>query len=150
MQAKMNSRQAIQKLAGNDADFHVLDEDNTVCQILNQKAIDWALMHADEDALDVYEKFGKKLVTETDKITKSGPEWIMASLSVMDSKDKKQTLVRSPTLRTSLNFIDKNMAGNLFCKLLSPYRALEWIYVDSIIDHSKSKITATSDELVIL
>jgi len=38
-------------------------------------------------------------------------------------------------MRTPINYPISEAAGFHYCKLLSPFRALEWIYVDSLYDH---------------
>jgi hypothetical protein len=49
-----------------------------------------------------------------------------------DSQGKSIVIVRSPTLRTPKNYYVRAVAGFHYCKLLSPARALEWIYIDSV------------------
>lgn len=48
-----------------------------------------------------------------------------------DSQGKTIVTVRSPTLRFPSDYPLASVAGFHYCKLLSPARALEWIYVDS-------------------
>jgi len=36
---------------------------------------------------------------------------------------------------TDVNFKVQKFAGAHYCKLLSPLRALEWIYIDGLKDH---------------
>lgn len=63
----MLSRQSIQWHAGHaDADFDKLDNDDTLCMKINQKAIDWAMSKADSKALSDYNSHGKKLVVTND------------------------------------------------------------------------------------
>jgi hypothetical protein len=50
----------------------------------------------------------------------------------MDSLNKTIVIVRSPTLRTPNDYLVSAVAGFHYCKLLSPARALEWIYIDSV------------------
>ena len=47
------------------------------------------------------------------------------------SDDKKTCAVQSPESWEPDNFIIHISAGFHFCKILSPYKATEWIYVDS-------------------
>ena len=52
-------------------------------------------------------------------------------MTYSDNKEKTETLVQSPTMRTPTDYFIKASAGFHYCKLLSPFRALEWIYHDS-------------------
>jgi hypothetical protein len=134
IKAKLMSRQLIRISMGHtDADFKVEDGSHTMCKEINQFALDWALKNADEHSLDKYNRLGKKLVMGDDYASAiMGPQWVYSSLSFQDSKDKKTTVVRAPNLLTSHAFPLKSLADAHYCKLLSPYRALEWIYVDSL------------------
>jgi len=42
-------------------------------------------------------------------------------------------------MRTPTNYFISAAAGFHYCKLLSPFRAIEWIYVDSLYDHDGIK-----------
>ena len=78
MKGKLMSRQAIQQAAGNtDADFHETDEVGNRCGDINQEALNWALENASPDAIERYNKVGKKLVIGSDKGPyNAGPLWI--------------------------------------------------------------------------
>ena len=42
-------------------------------------------------------------------------------------------------MRTPTDYFIKASAGFHYCELLSPFRALEWIYHDSQLDHNSIK-----------
>jgi len=46
--------------------------------------------------------------------------------------------MQSPMMRTPTNYLISAAAGFHYCKILSPFRALEWIYVDSQLPNKKS------------
>jgi hypothetical protein len=104
---------------------------------MSNNAIKWAEDITDKNTLSNYNKIGKKLVAGEDKVSKSGITWIDNPLDFEDSADKTQTVIRSPSMRTPTNFMIHKFSGKHYCKLLTPYRALEWIYFDSLIDYSK-------------
>ena len=64
----------------------------------------------------------------------AGPLWIWIYLEYKDNKDHTETVLRSPNMRTQVNYWEVQVGGYHYCKLLSPYRALEWIHVDSQYD----------------
>jgi hypothetical protein len=66
----------------------------------------------------------------------AGPLWIWHYLTYTDNSDKTQTLVQSPMMRTPTNYLISAAAGFHYCKILSPFRALEWIYFDSQKDRN--------------
>jgi len=137
----MVSRQAIQWHAGHtDADFHKLDEDNMICSQLNQEAINWAMGKASASAKNEYNAHGKKLKVAEDKVENMGPAWIWEYLSYEDNSSKTETTLRSVTMRLPMDYWEIEVQGNHYCKLLSPYRALEWIYIDSLKDYSKKML----------
>ena len=49
-----------------------------------------------------------------------------------DKKSDGTTEVKAPLMKFSIDFPIKLSAGFHFCKVLSPARALEWLYVDSL------------------
>ena len=50
-------------------------------------------------------------------------------------------------MRTPTTYPVKAAAGFHYCKLLSPFRALEWIYHDSQLDHNSIE-KQTADDMV--
>lgn len=68
-----------------------------------------------------------------------GPTWIFTSLSYENNNDKTELLVRSPAMKTPTDFWIKASAGFHYCKILSPARVVEWIYVDGLKAHYSIK-----------
>jgi len=50
-------------------------------------------------------------------------------------------------MRTPTDYPISAAAGFHYCKLLSPFRAIEWIYIDSLFDHDGLKPHQTHSEL---
>lgn len=133
MSARMVSRQAIQIAAGNvTADFHDLDEGNR-CAEINNASLQWALAHTSAAGLARYQKLGNKLIIGDDLAPANETLWSWSPLNFTSNADKTETTLRAPNMRTPANATDDG--GLHYCKLLSPFRALEWIYSDSLYDH---------------
>lgn len=103
----------------------------TECQGINQEIFDWAYEQAGKTAQDLYDTVGEKLVQQNDKNQGNGGLWIIQELEWNEAKDKSEmdnVSVACVLPSTELVPIFKSMH---YCKLLSPFRALEWIVVDS-------------------
>ena len=141
--AKLLSRQNIQISAGNkDADFHTEDEVGQRCSEINQEALNWALKHSSDKAVDRYNKKGKKMIMGDDQGPyNAGPLWIWKYLGYNDNADHTTTTINSVMMRTPVDYGVKAAAGFHYCKLLSPFRAMEWIYNESL--HEQDGISNT-------
>lgn len=53
-------------------------------------------------------------------------------MTYTNSTDGSQLIVRSPFMATSDDYPISLFAGFHFCKVLSPARAIEWMYIDSL------------------
>ena len=138
---KFKSREALQQAAGlKDVNYTATDELNTeICKSINQAAYDWALKAASSTARDRFLKHGQPLVFVEDKKSgfgPRGPTWIHDALSFTPSQDKKTVAVQShyfPLKNKKLGDVPFiQTVGYHYCKLLSPARAMEWIYVDGL------------------
>lgn len=147
--AKLISRESIQWHAGNvNTDFIKDDKTSNLCEYINQQAIDWAMSKADSKVKSEYMKHGKKLVSGADpSASNTGPTWVWEYLKYSDNADKTETTLSSVNLETPLNYWEIQIEGNHYCKLLSVYRALEWIYVDSLKDYSKKQFAQQDDKV---
>jgi hypothetical protein len=56
-----------------------------------------------------------------------------------DNAAKTETVVKAPMMRTPVDYYISEAAGFHYCKLLSPFRAMEWIYIDALYDHDGLK-----------
>eukprot|EP00128_Syssomonas_multiformis_P017854 Colp12_sorted_trinity150504_noHs@7144 len=145
--AKLASRQCILiQGAGyaNDTSFSV--DDPQFCRMANEKAYAWALNNAGPVARERFEKFGQKYVFADDVPRQGGPLWLYAGLQfneVTQADGTKVISVASPSQKTQIDYWDATFhiprpsaipdPGCFhYCKLLSPARAMEWIYVDSL------------------
>lgn len=136
MRVKLKSRQAVMEAAGyKNVDFNTTDG-ASICKTINQAAYEWALKNAGSATLARFQKYGVRMVMGEDEGPyNEGPVWIWTALSYSDGKDAngRQTLVvRSVMMRTPTDYFVKGASGMHYCKLLSPARAMEWIYVDGL------------------
>jgi hypothetical protein len=86
-----------------------------------------------------FQSFGVPLGFNTeDQVILNGARWIWTDLNYdaaqqSGSGEKPDRFeVKSPTMTFPVDFFIKAAGGIHFCKLLSPARALEWIYTDGL------------------
>jgi hypothetical protein len=157
MKSKMKSRQALLQAANDTAavdgskSFDDLDAPSTGhCSEINAAAIKWAFESAPEKTRARYEEYGQKLVaSQEDKpVCIAGPCWIWASLEYSNKKESGDVTVFPPSFafkNTNPYPCDEKLypsdprkvvlpctAGMHYCKLVSPARVMEWMYVDSL------------------
>jgi len=154
---KLKSREAVQQQAGlKNVNFTETDKLNTkTCRQINQAAYDWALSKASPKALARFQKHGQPYEFAEDIKSGfgiTGPTWIHDALIFEPSKDKKVVKVQSHYFPIG----NKNMGdepfletvGYHYCKLLSPARAMEWIYVDGLKEFYGTK-KKTTEEIIV-
>ena len=140
IRTKLSSRQKIMESAGmGKVDFNKTDG-GSICKTINEYTYSWALANAGSNTLTRYKKLGEPMVFGEDKGPyNAGPLWIYNPLEYKQIKDENGATVqeiRSPMLRTPTDYFLKVSAGFHYCKLLSPARAMEWIYVDGLRLHN--------------
>ena len=138
---KLKSRQAVWEKAGlTHVDFNVTDKANTsACRDINAAAWAWALGRASQAAVARLHAHGRPLAFAPDVwsgIGITGPKWIHDKLQYTPSADGSVVNVAAPYFALpNKNLGDEPYVvtvGYHYCKLLSPARAMEWIYVDAL------------------
>lgn len=131
--------------AGMDIDYNESDTQNKRCREINQAALDWAVKRAGANSLARYNKLGQKYVMVDDTVAGfgiTGPKWIkmgMIYTSTKGASGKMVQTISSPTFTTKNKnngyepFVET--VGYHYCKLMSPARIMEWIYVDSLREY---------------
>jgi len=138
MRTKLSSRQNILlRSSGKLFDFDETDGKVNSCAEINNESLNWALKKAPTLQVQRYLSQGKQLVMGADSGPYNvGPLWIWNALSYSDKTDpttkKKYTEVVSPCMKTPVSYYIQAAAAFHYCKVLSPARAMEWIYVDSL------------------
>ena len=66
-----------------------------------------------------------------------------------ESDDKKTVTVQAPMMRTPTDYFIGSAAGFHYCKVLSPFRVLEWMYVDSLFEFNGIDTESTAEEEVV-
>lgn len=102
------------------------------CKDINQRSLDVALSLASEKALQRYNDFGRKLVFLDDSVSPWGPGWELSFGLHYKKMNETHTSIYSTSLVSEEDFFVASAAGMHYCDLLSPYRALEWIYITSV------------------
>lgn len=132
MAAEFVSRQAVHPEIKSDPD---------VCVQLNQKAYTYALENAGQKAMNRFKKVGQGLVFKPTIYHKTHKKWWEGALDFVEDAAGEMTVTSSGLLAD----------GRHYCKLLTPARALEWIYVDGLakqlmgkweVDSAKSAVAA--------
>jgi hypothetical protein len=127
---KLNSREkAFNVTIGITADESLDDGDR--CEAINHAAYQLALETASPSALKRFQASGRplKMVSDKKPTPPAGPWWIWNYLQFTDKGDNVE--VMSYYAYYALSGLAYG-AGNHYCKLLSPARALEWIYTDGL------------------
>jgi len=148
MRAKIKSRQTLWEAAGLTPPAGI-DKNVTVCRATNQAAYDWALAHADPAVRTAFLAHGTPMVMVDDvaaPIGLEGPTWIKKELvfrRVADAASNTSRIeVQSWSFVVAPSKIPLVPDGMHYCKLLSPARAMEWIYADAAASlpkfHSKA------------
>jgi hypothetical protein len=151
MRVKLMSRQSTQKAAGvTNPDFHETDEVGNRCAEINQAAIDWAYANASPLAKKRYDSVGQKLLVGDDKGPyNAGPLWIWTYMEYAENSDKTTMTLKAPMMRTPTDYFLSAAAGFHYCKLLSPFKAMEWIYIDSLKAHYNAKNASKTLEVAL-
>jgi hypothetical protein len=144
---KLASRQCTFIFGAGQADTGFDVDDPSFCAETNRQAYQWALDRASADTRARFEQYGQKYVFGDDVPKEGGPLWLYARLAFdedTDSSGEKVIKVSSPMQKTEVDYWTNHFGpiprpSSLpdpgcyhYCKLLSPARAMEWIYVDSL------------------
>ena len=139
LRVKIVSREALWLTAGvpaSQVNFTQTDVTSNPCAAINAKVIEWAVANAGAAARRRYEDTtrAQSLHAGDDVfLSNVGPLWIDNPLKLTPSKDGGSVVVHAPSSHTPVNYIIKEAAGFHYCKVLSPARAMEWIYTDSLL-----------------
>ena len=79
-----------------------------------------------------------------------GPLWIWTYMKYKESDDKKTVTVQSAMMRTPTDYLISAAAGFHYCKVLSPFKVLEWMYVDSLLEFNGLNSTTEIEPAVFL
>ena len=135
IKCKMSSRQRIWEKAGlKNVDFNKTDLGD-ICQEITQASLDYSKNITGEKTLARYNRAGVPFVIGADMGPyNEGPLWIWhyMNYTFVEEKGRKEVLVRSPMMRTPTDYPIPAARGFHYCKLLSPARVLEHIYIDSL------------------
>jgi hypothetical protein len=138
LRAKMSSLQAANLATGNeDTPF---EEKLDIASRMNEWTIQWALDNVPDSVRRRYLQRGIPLVAGKDIAHKTGPGWIWSPLSLrrdamtdpVTGKTQECTIVDSHTLSTPVDHPVPFVGGKMYCKLLSPARAMDYMYTDSL------------------
>ena len=143
IRAKLKSRQSVLLAAGyKNVDFNVSDAGSR-CKTINQQAYDWAIEHTDQKTLSRFRQFGVPLIMGEDKgCLENGGLWIYLPMTYTTTKNStggEVVIVQSIQMKTTTKYPIGIFAGMHFCKLLTPARAMEWMYVDSLRQYYSGK-----------
>ena len=134
LRVKMMSRQSVWMSVGRkNVNFTETDVVPDICADINKLAWQYALKNAGPVALKRFKEIGEPLVFGKDLGPyNAGPLWIYNPLKYEDAKDKSEMTIQSPMMHTDVDYKIKAAAGFHYCKLLSPARAMEWLYIDGL------------------
>ncbi|CAL1546696.1 unnamed protein product [Lymnaea stagnalis] len=107
----------------------------TSCRLLNELAFGAAFSNSTSQAQERYKAHGRPILFEDDVVYSNGFTWTNTPLKM--TEDDAGLHVQSIALNIPVHSII--YPGNFYCKLLSPYRAMEWINVDSLRAHKPSR-----------
>ena len=88
---------------------------------------------ASEEAKDRYMKKGRQLMFGEDYVAVTGIGWEYSFGLDYNKVNETHVELVSTALISEPDFIIPSASGMHYCDLLSPYRALEWIYISGVV-----------------
>ncbi len=135
IKTKIKSNQYIHQMAGlTTASFKDLDLHGDECASINQSVLNWALQSASEASIALFNNYGTKMLFADDKQSLNGGAWIIDPLGYSFDQAANTLTLTSKSLPINGNNPVVIFRDMHYCKLLSPMRAIEWIYVDSLYE----------------
>lgn len=125
--AKFKSREAIYKYFG--VEWNGVEP---TCKEINLMAYGYVLekFRGPKSAIDRYIQLGQPIEFLEDTNSTAGISW--ANLPIVTKNTTTTFQVSSRALLSPIDFLVKEAAGMLYCKLMSPARILEWFLVDGL------------------
>lgn len=77
-----------------------------------------------------------------------GPLWLWTYIGLSVNKDKTETTVQAPYMSTPTDYWESQVRGFHYCKVFSPYRVVEWVYMDSLKDRDSRAYHAAHKEII--
>ncbi len=87
---------------------------------------------SDDVTRERYLSQGRQLVPVDDMVIVAGPQWEFSDGLIYEEVDSSTTTVQAVALVTEEDIIE-TLAAVHYCDILSPYRALEWIYDKAVV-----------------
>lgn len=125
---KLKSKEAIQNVLGVAS-----SGEKPSGKSLNELALKVALENASDDARARYHLRGRPIIFEEDYIAATGQEWISTPLKTWEDYALH---IQAVTLFTPIT--STLWPGMHYCRVMAPYRALEWVMIDSLREHPVS------------
>jgi len=72
------------------------------------------------------------MVMVDDRNTLNGGKWIIEPMTYTSNEDETEVAVSSYAYRMSADFPLEMFAGDHYCMVLSPFKAMEWITTDGL------------------
>lgn len=136
----MKSRQVYRRATIDPQAPYSLDT-KIICKEINEKALKWALVNSAPKYRERFLSYGQRMefIEDYHFPVAIGPLWINSRLRLKEKQleDGEWVLeVQSISMRTEIdswiNRLHPDSGGQHYCKLLSPARAMEWIYTDGV------------------
>ncbi|XP_048728530.2 uncharacterized protein LOC125646336 [Ostrea edulis] len=103
---------------------------NLTCKDINELSVLAAFRNSSDTARLRYTKRGRRIYLNPDQSIGNTVLWQASEIEIQDLKEGLHVL--SKKYSVSFNPQQASSTGLLYCTLLSPFRAMEWIYVDSL------------------
>lgn len=140
--AKLSSRQCLLIKGVGLVDTPFTVDDSDFCMMANKEAYNWALTNAGRATAARFNAYGQRYTFGADIQKAGGPLFLGAGISYTDNGDAGVE-VASPAQKTEQDYWKNHFPiprpsgipdpGCFhYCKLLSPARAMEWVYVDGL------------------
>lgn len=114
-----------------------IDDNFDWCAEINKNALQWSVHNSAVKTIKRFNSYGQKLTFGSDMKETNGFSWVNTELEFKENSNNEM-VVSAPVLVSDIDAppvpIFAPDGGNCYhyCKLLSPARAIEWIYVDGL------------------
>lgn len=106
-----------------------------------QNAYELAFAKSSPIAKERYTSRGRQIVFNEDVSVSSQFQWIKSQLDL--NYNQTGLFVTATRFHTDMSQPTKSYSGQSDCTLISPFRAMEWIYIDSL-KYTKSQIESNT------